>query len=138
MHWFDPHRAIPEFARVLRPGGVFAPLANVVDDRVDWVAGYAVAAGGLPSHRNNSARRPVRHPGFSRFELAEFPHTQRRTAAGLVATVATHSDTLMRPADQRAAKLNRLAAYLRGRPETEGEFDLPLVTLAQRARLEPA
>jgi ubiquinone/menaquinone biosynthesis C-methylase UbiE len=40
MHWFG-HRALPEIARVLMPGGVLAGTWNVDDDRVDWVAEVA-------------------------------------------------------------------------------------------------
>ncbi|MGH3648167.1 MAG: class I SAM-dependent methyltransferase, partial [Micromonosporaceae bacterium] len=31
-HWFDPATAHPEIARVLRPGGVFAPIWNIRDE----------------------------------------------------------------------------------------------------------
>lgn len=45
MHWFDMAIVGPEIARVLAPGGILAGLWNVMDDRVDWVAGLARVSG---------------------------------------------------------------------------------------------
>jgi SAM-dependent methyltransferase len=45
LHWFDMALAGPEIARVLVPGGILAGLWNVMDNRVDWVAGLKRVSG---------------------------------------------------------------------------------------------
>ena len=39
-HWLDPDRAVPEIARVLRPGGALGVIWVSRDSRVDWVAEF--------------------------------------------------------------------------------------------------
>ncbi len=62
-HWVDEARALPEVARVLRPGGTFALLWNGVDRSVDWVR--ALWAGGKElgprDHAGVDAVRRARH-----------------------------------------------------------------------------
>lgn len=147
MHWFDMDRALPEIARVLRPGGVLAGLWNNDDDRVDWVAGLQAAAEGATSPALSVRRAQAAALQAARFEprsfgtaeRAEFPNSQRRTAQSLVATLATHSRLLvMSPAD-RERVLGQVSSYLRTRPETSaGEFTVPLVTLVLRVTREAA
>jgi SAM-dependent methyltransferase len=129
FHWFDPARAFPEIARVLRPGGVFAAFWNTPDDSVGWVAELVRIS------RSNAALPAMtpqglpEHPSFAPFEHTDVPHTQRRTAESLVATIGTHSHTLVIGARERATLLARLTEFLRLRPETAtGEFDVPLRT----------
>jgi SAM-dependent methyltransferase len=143
MHWFDMERALPEIARVLVPGGVLAGLWNSDDDRVEWVAGLQRAAEGAASpsllaRRIEIANYDIGLVGerfFLPTEHGEFPNSQARTAESLVATIATHSKFLIMPAAERERVLASVHDYLRSRPETiDGEFTLPMVTSAVRAR----
>jgi SAM-dependent methyltransferase len=144
MHWFDLSRAIPEIARVLVPGGVMAGLWNVDDDRVDWVATLAQISKGnanvtLQRWRERVARSrqerlaAVGSGLFETPEVGKFAHGQRRTADSLVDTIGTHSNLLVLEEPDRARLLAEVRDFLRTRPETSGEFILPMVTAVLRA-----
>jgi len=141
LHWFDMAIAGPEIARVLVPGGILAGLWNVFDDRLDWVAGLERVSGSaaigprdlLTRWRAETADAHLPGIGliaqFGSPEQAEFPHGHRRTADSLVATLATKAGLLVMPAQEQAATLGRIRAYLAARPETaHGEFTLPMLT----------
>jgi SAM-dependent methyltransferase len=136
IHWFDQSRALPEIARVLRPGGPLATLSNADDDRVEWLAGLGEVSPSQVSYLGWATRPGTRieaHPAFGAARDADFPHTLRRTADSLIATISTHSHMLvLEPAERDEAK-ERIRAYLRSRPEVSDDgFDLPLVTRVQR------
>ena len=145
LHWFDLGRAMPEIARVLVPGGVFAALWNVDDDRVSWVEMLAQISKGkanvtLLRWRDSAGRaRQERLAAagsglFQAPEVGEFEHGQRRTAASLLATIATHSNLLVMTGPERARLLAQVRDFLQARPETAtGEFVLPMVTAVLRA-----
>jgi SAM-dependent methyltransferase len=134
-HWFDMDLAVPQIARVLTPGGVFAGLWNLDDDREAWVAGLSRVCP-LGSTLSSWMTEPQDWPGpaaggtlFRPAGHAEFEHGQQRTADSLVATIATHSRQLVMDPGERDLLLDRVRAYLRSRPETAiGEFRLPMVT----------
>ncbi len=135
FHWFDVEPALTEIARVLRPGGTVVALWNHDDDSVPWVAEFVrrVRPGASRGPSTESAELPG-HPDFRPFERSRFPHAQRRTAATLIETVSTHSHVLVAEPRQREAVLRTAREFLASRPETaNGEFDLPLVTIAIRA-----
>jgi len=147
LHWFDMAVAGPEMARVLVPGGILAGLWNVMDDRVDWVAGLERVSGNaaigprdtLSGWRAATADLHLPRTGvvarFGSPEQTEFPHGQRRTADSLVATIATRAGLLVMPEREQGATLGRIRAYLASRPETaRGEFTLPMLTGVLRTR----
>jgi SAM-dependent methyltransferase len=141
MHWFDMNVAGPEIARVLEPDGILAGLWNVLDNRVDWVAGLERISGSaaigtrdtLSSWRAETAEAHLPNSGsiaqFGSPEQAEFPHGQPRTADSLVATLATKAGILVMPEQEQDATLGRIRDFLASRPETaRGEFILPMLT----------
>lgn len=147
MHWFDMAVAGPEIARVLAPSGILAGLWNVMDDRVEWVAGLARVSGSAAigprdtptSWRAETADAHLPKTGvatrFGSPEQAEFPHGQRRTADSLVATIATRAGVLVMSEQEQEATLGRIRAFLASRPETaRGEFALPMLTGVLRVR----
>ncbi|NBH08600.1 class I SAM-dependent methyltransferase [Amycolatopsis sp. SID8362] len=146
LHWFDMAVAGPEIARVLAPGGVLAGLWNIVDDRVPWVAGLerisgSAAIGPRDTLSNWRAATAGLHlPGvdlatqFHSPEQAEFPHGQVRTADTLVATIATRAGVLAMSEQERKATLGRIRTFLTSRPETTGEFTLPMLTGVLRVK----
>ncbi len=147
LHWFDMDVAGPEIARVLVPDGILAGLWNVMDNRVDWVAGLEWVSGSaaigprdtLSSWRSETAGAHLPSDGlvaqFGSPEQAEFPHRQRRTADSLVATLATRAGLLVMQEHERQVTLDRIQTFLASRPETDhGEFTLPLLTGVLRVR----
>ncbi|MDT8910971.1 class I SAM-dependent methyltransferase [Amycolatopsis sp. PS_44_ISF1] len=136
LHWFDLGPAFAEIARVLRPGGVVLPLWNHDDVSVPWVDGFgALARTGVSRGWASGERTLDTPPGFTPFEENRFHHAQRRTVDSMVATIATHSHLLVAEPVERERILTAARGYLLSNPATaHGEFDLPLLTTAFRAR----
>lgn len=147
LHWFDMAVAGQEIARVLVPDGILAGLWNVLDDRVDWIAGLERVSGSAaigPRDTLSNWRRATANlhlpsdrsaARFGMPEQNEFPHGQRRTANTLAATLATRAGMLVMSKQQRDATLDRVNAFLKSRPETaRDEFTLPMLTGVLRVR----
>lgn len=134
-HWMDPERALPELARVLRPGGVLAGLWNRDDESVEWVAGCNAALGIARNPGATGTSGFPAHPEFGPQEERAFRHAVPQTVDSAIATIATHSWALTAAPADRDAALARMRAYLESRPETAGgTFDAPLLTEVLRVQ----
>ncbi len=123
FHWFDPSRALPEIARVLRPGGTLTALWTQPDEEVDWVRTYRRAARNALAAATGQETEPEREPEpdryagqrhldipasplFSDSERRQTVHLETTTRADLATAIGTYSDVLVAdPAGRRAALL---------------------------------
>ncbi len=124
-HWVDPGRAVPEIARVLRPGGAFAICWTLRDDRVDWVARLAEAVGLTDLYLSSATDRPVVLPApFGELTLTEFDFGIPMDAERLVEQLGTYATVVARDSSR---VLDTARDFLRTEPATQGEFVAPFV-----------
>ncbi|WCN81226.1 class I SAM-dependent methyltransferase [Micromonospora sp. LH3U1] len=135
-HWFDRELAHAEVARVLRPGGTFAPIWNLRDERVEWVAEL-----GRIAHLGDNAGNVMEKyadfgPAFGPIELGKFTHHTTLTPDEIVAMLHTRSYWLTAPAERRATIDQELRELLATHPELAGRptVDLPYRTIVLRSR----
>jgi SAM-dependent methyltransferase len=131
FHWFDPIRALPEIARVLRPGGALGLVWNTRDDAEPWVARLSVAIGSEawqaePDEAIEASGR------FGTVRGATFRHEQRLDRAGLLDLVRSRSRLAVLDEEQRAPVLQAVAQLYDEFAGDDG-IVLPYVTRTFRA-----
>lgn len=108
FHWFDPATALPEIARVLRPGGRLALVWNQRDENVAWTVelwNYF-----SPDEARYVAPTEFGAP-FGPIETAEFGHTQQLDRDALLKLVRSRSYVAVRSPAERAALLHEVSAF---------------------------
>lgn len=140
-HWFDRARAHPEIARVLKPGGVFAPIWNDRDENVSWVAEMAVIASGLAGSQGGPHAGPAEIPQwFGPVERARFQHSATHTVDSLVELVMSRSYYLVAPPERQASIVRAVRALAADHPDLDHQstFQLPYQTWAYRTQRLPS
>jgi SAM-dependent methyltransferase len=132
-HWFDPSVALPEIARVLRPGGTLGLIWNVRDDTASWVARLSGVIGTEPLAAESPEATIDASGLFGPVETASFAFEQQLDRETLVALVASRSGIGALEPSERAETLALVERIYDEEAGSEG-LVLPYVTLAYRAQ----
>lgn len=135
-HWADPTLAVPEVARVLRPGGRLGLVWNIRDERVPWVAEL-----GRIMHRGigqdmASDNPPVGSP-FAPVDRLDVEWTHVLGPDDLLDLVTTRSYIITLSEPERARVIDEVRDLLARHPDLagRGEIALPYVARSSRTQL---
>lgn len=134
FHWFDHDRAIPEMARVLKPGGHVALVWNFFDRRIPWVR-KLIEVTGEQSTRADAEALASQSELFGEVESKTFSFWQDVTRDTLVDIVASRSYIASLPEDQREAKLDAVRALYDDYGRGHDGMQLPYVVECFRAKV---
>jgi SAM-dependent methyltransferase len=135
FHWFDPDRALPEIARVVRPGGRLGVIWNVRDEGQPWSRRLSELVGGEDRRAaEGRGRAPDFGPAFGTAESLVVEHEQELDADRLVGLAASWSYVFLRP--DRDEVLAQVRAIATDHPDLAGRstFTLAYETRCYRAR----
>jgi SAM-dependent methyltransferase len=149
-HWLDPARAVPEIARVLRPGGRLGVIWTSRNRDQDWVAeldllrlpGINDREDGGPSTAGEVRAMLDRHhtvalPDGAQFadpETASFRYDRTVSLDDAVAWLASNSAFITASAADRAAGLARCREALGRRAGDRSMIEMPMRSWCWRAR----
>jgi SAM-dependent methyltransferase len=133
-HWVDPERAIPEVARVLRPGGRLGLVWNTRDERLGWVRELGQIIGSDGDARRTAATLPA---PFNEPQRHQVEWTNYLTPQALIDLVASRSYCITSPAEVRTRTLDQVRELLATHPALANStgLALPYVTVCIRATL---
>jgi SAM-dependent methyltransferase len=136
FHWFDLELALPEIARVLRPGGHLALVWNLRDERIPWVKRLGTLIG-TQERQSDPTYDLLGSNLFGFVETATFRHWQPLDRERLRDLVLSRSNVAVMPEARQAEVLRQVDGlydeYGRG---ADGML-LPYVTHCYKAVVRP-
>jgi len=131
FHWFDTDRALPEIARVLKPGGRLALVWNTRDESIPWVRRLGAVIG---------TQEQVEEPAavtaselFGEVEQQRFSHWQQVDRKSIQDLVLSRSNVAVLDEEARAAKLAEVVAFYDDYGRGMDGMQLPYITRCFRA-----
>lgn len=132
-HWLDPELAVPEAARVLRPGGVLGVVWNSPDRRVEWVGDLLQHRRAADDAEARGRRQLAIPPGvpFGEPEQRVVDWSLPRTPSELIGLAGTYSSVIASGFDEQLSVARRAATVVERHPLLQGRAS---VSLPLRAR----
>ena len=132
FHWFDLGRALPEVARVLRPGGRLCLVWNTRNEKIPWVRRLGAIIGTQEQLRD-PAEALIFSELFGFVEDREFTHWQTIDRQSVQDLVLSRSNVAVLDEAARAAKLAEVLAFYDDFGRGMDGMQLPYVTRCFRA-----
>jgi ubiquinone/menaquinone biosynthesis C-methylase UbiE len=143
-HWMDEARAVPEIARVLRPGGRFGVIWTTRDRTVgsEWMRELDQfrapdeAGDSQPAIAHRIRHRHVNLPddgSFRDVETESFSYVAPMAGEDVIALLGTYSAVITLTDEERRAGLERSRALLEKHFPGEDTIDVPIRSWCWRA-----
>jgi SAM-dependent methyltransferase len=136
FHWFDLGRALPEIARVLRPGGHLALVWNQRDERIPWVRRLGALIG-TQEQENDPTHALLASHLFGFVETTTFRFWQPLNRERLRDLVLSRSNVATMPAIQREGVLREVDDLYAGYGRGADGMLLPYITHCYKAVVRP-
>jgi ubiquinone/menaquinone biosynthesis C-methylase UbiE len=136
FHWFDLDRALPEIARVLRPGGRLGLVWNLRDERIPWVRRLGALIG-TPTQPHDPTHALLSSHLFGFVETTTYRFWQPMDRGRLHDLVRSRSAIALLPDPEREQVIGRVDELYEEYGRGPDGMLMPYVTHCYRAVVRP-